>query len=160
VGSANGRPERDPRHADIPDAEVRDLAAWFFVTMRRWSSTELVELSTADAEKCIPRKWLAAMQPEAPLTGGAMVGGDAREARKVAARRAVRAHLPNVPPPTWLRGADGRLYPARRRTVTSLAARLVELLPGASNRAIARLVGCSHGTVAECRRLHDEESGR
>jgi len=143
---------RDPRHADIPDPEARHLAAWHFLTNRRWSGTELAELSTADAAACVPREWLAAMPTDAPPTAGAMLGAGATNAARAKARRNIRAQLPAFPPPTWLRGSDGHLYPARRRDVVALVIRLTDLLPTASNRAIARLVGCSHETVAEHRR--------
>ena len=145
-------PVRDPRHADIPDAETRHLAAWHFVTMRRWSGAELTELSTADAEKCVPPEWLAAMPAQAPPTAGATLGAGATNAAMAKARRKIRAQLPAFPPPTWRRGSDGRLYPAHRREVVALVVRLTDLLPTASNRAIARLIACSHETVAEHRR--------
>lgn len=145
-----------PRHSDIADAHARHLAAWFFVTMRHWSGTELTQVSSSDAEGCCPSDWLAAMPAQPPPSVG-MVAPDSSPAQRRSARRRLQAALPDYPPPTWLRGPDGRLYPARRRQLVGLVERLVEEFPTASSKAIARLVGCSHTTVAEHRRRMAQE---
>lgn len=115
-----------PGYAEIPDRGLRELVAWWAATRAEWQGAD-----GDDAEAFAPAPWLAALPARAPHLGEVP---------------------PGWPPPTWARGADIRLYPVRRADVVALIVALAGCLPDASNRGIARLIGCSHSTVAAHRK--------
>lgn len=138
------------RHADIPDEPTRRWAAFYYVAAGLWAGEESPDLSIREIARFLYAPHLEALIEEAPPSPGAFLAR-----LPVASEKTVRSIFAEARPEDvllpWRRGRDGRLHPARKAELAVLVDNLLTLFPEATDRAIARLLACSHRTVAKRR---------
>jgi hypothetical protein len=149
------------RHADIPDEPTRRWAAFYYVAACLWAGEESPDLSTEELRRFIRedeavgllyRDHFEALMVGAPPSPGAFLA----EFPMARSEKTIRSDFARIQAPgtqqlPWRRGRDGRLHPARKAELALLVDNLLTLFPEATDRAVARLLTCSHRTVAKRR---------